>query len=1064
MDLSSTSITDQAHTDAFGLGNTPLGTEAHTNAAPEESFAPVAVDAHTSEAPIETTLVPKESPTTPGFAYANTDATRSDEVFVSERPSFPPVAEATTAAPSPVQAAPRLTTPNPRASASFTSGSASQSHPMPPPMPPPGPAGFISWREIDPEKLKPFIGPLLPQQPPPNKPLPLPPSTSEQRRRENSVQSNLAGNKTTMDEDDSFSLGPPSEDMPEAKTPAKQRLGNTSDTVEDGSVFKSVEKSIKTKHRSLRNKVSTLFGEQAAPQTPGASNTSTSTSTYRPLSLNSHQSDSISFSDIFDNIVSAARTSTASGRLSMSTLSREANTNAPAPTQAMIEPINVQRHSSAPEASETVAHRLAGRVDQATLADLLAASNEAPPPLTEHPAVRGDLSLQARLGLLDVNANPSSVTGTMPARSTAFPWTSGLRVAPLNVGRQRPTQVAVATRHASRSTVASVEPLEGHTTRYVMNATDAARGRQLEEDVDPDPAFDRTVDVVWYRHTNRVGESIRLGYVPNPAKIFEHVSDVFMIKHSRGQETTKYDELGGRFRYFDLDADIRFNIMKKLLEDYLPGKPILLGFKSQASPAWPADNFATLKEVLDPLQAFIRACPRLRADVMTALLMIQPFHVIFTPYVRPAGHPLATKWLFDYVYFMQDLRVEVDMTKQGFRSEWEATGLSVQLQVLGDHVHSLVERLLKRCPRSNPIASLTIHCRRHFGYRQGENPYDGDEDFYKHPLVGVQDQAKASHARKGQPWNRGVKSASLPPSANNPYSGHRRHHGYARDRVPFVHEGHMSVFNPFLKLAGRVWIVRMAGLSESWVSENRMKFWTQAESDAIPDKAKMVHADRYTPSRHAYAAPGYAVYLDYGLRSGIHRFPPLPNSEPMVCAEYDPENDMFIEVGSGNVLGVVENGVEVIARARYPPVPIRDLPVPGGPAVPIDTFNILRPSKIPMTTSGATSPVLEAAKKGYPSKALRLLGLSGDPAATPAASPTEQDPDEDEEPVTPTMPPRTRVSVEQEPFIRRATMEDDRVGELAPARTPKTASRSKALATKKSFLGLMGSDRRNPTV
>ncbi|CAN8100823.1 unnamed protein product [Discula destructiva] len=857
----------------------------------------------------------------------------------------------------------------------------------------PGPARYISYKAVDPEKLKPYSGPVLPQQPPPTKPPPPPPAFH--LRRPNIVGGGLETeskevNRTvlpTLPKSNSDIMTSAKHSTPSVKSKASTACHDSLDSMNG-------QKSVKRLRTALRQKVSTLFGDDVStpsvPCTTEADHDSMSVSIYRPISMHSLDPESNSFSDIFDDVFNATRDSESdlhrssappfvSARPSKSVSSKEVIAHETAPRKR-----GLSRVTTAATSRDEVAHRLAARLgvtDSASRAAICAALDEVAkiaPPLTGHPAIRGDLPLQARLGMIE---DPSNNAALRESRGHAAPLpthAAALRLPPLYVGRQRPTQVAVSTRSASRSIASVIEPSTGYTTRTLVAAPDVTR---TQGDVDFTPTFDRSVDLTWYRYANRPEHGVRESRLPHLAKMFDAHSTVFMVKHSRGRESmsTKYDHLR-RFPYHELDGSIRFKIMEKLLEDYLPGKPVLLNHARQASPAWPEDAFASLWEVLGPLQNVLTACPRLRADVMTALLMTQPFHVIFSPYVKPNTQPLPTKWLLKYVHFMQDVRVELDMTKLGFGHTWQATGLSTRLWDIGNLVHTFVAEVLRRDPRANPMAHLTIHCRRFFGYRQGENPHHGDVAFYKSP-VGKNDEQKPSAQPAGRPWNHGHKSASFPPSANNPYSGHRRHHGGGPEQVPFLHEGHMSVADPFHKLTGRVWSVRVVGMSEKWTMKFH-NFWPKLEFDAVSKESLGLHIDRYTPSRHSYAAPGHAIFLDYGIRAGLHRFPPLPDSEPMVCAAYDAENDVFLEVGSGNILTVKENGVEVIARSENPPIPRRDLPYRGGSPVSLDGLTTaVAVSRIPGPVGRRLSPTMQAMRKGTPKKALQLLGFeeeSGD--------------------------------------------------------------------------------------
>lgn len=893
--------------------------------------------------------------------------------------------------------------------------------------PTPGPAGYISYKHIDPEKLKPFIGPLTKQQPPPNKPLPYPPIARMRRF-------DVADRSQTQPEEATYAaLASTPKTLPEAQmTPIQVTQSTQDDSLASDCTQADIEtkvgqESVKDKRTLLRRKVSALFGEEkstnTATRTLDAAQTATSISTYRPISMNSLDAGDNTFSDIFDDVFNAARHSASESQRSTGPSFSSTNPSVSfvsekSPEETAPRASILARPAVQAASQEEVAERLASRLGitdsvsrKAILEALIEVSPMAPPPLANHPAIRGDLALQARLGMItDSNYNVGlagrrSRTGhrehTVAVNTPQVVTPSavaGTRVLPLNVGRQRPTQVAVSTRHASRSTTTALEPLTGFTTRSLVTVPALTKS---QGDVDPSPAFDRSVDLTWYRFSKNKGHGTREGHLPYLPEQFDALTTVFVVKYSRGREskTTAYDKLQ-RFAYFDLDGPLRFKIMEKLLEDHIPAKPILLNHSRQADPAWAEDAFATLWELLGPLQNVLWACPRLRADVMTAIFLLQPFHVIFSPFVKPITQPLPTKWLFKYLYFMKDVRVELDMTKLGFGPAWHSTGLSTRLWEIGNLVHVFVEQMLERDPHTNPMGNLTIHCRRFFGYHQGDNPYQGDVNFYSAP-AGEHDEQVAGHHPPGEPWNFGQKAPSLPPSANNPYSGHRRHHSGGIDRVPFLHEGHFTVADPFHKLTGRVCAVRMVGMSEKWSMEF-MNFWPKSEFEKIPKEDLGLHIDRYTPSTHTYAAPGYAVYLDYGLRAGVHRFPPLPDSEPMVCTLYDGENDVFLEVGSGNILTVKEGGVEIIARCKNPPMPRSVLPFRGhsptsmqGVAVPC--------SRIPGPVSAIISPKMQAMRKNTPKKALQLLGPeAGDEFdVTPSASPTLSG-DDDDDLVTPT--------------------------------------------------------------
>ncbi|KAI3390968.1 hypothetical protein diail_8303 [Diaporthe ilicicola] len=709
---------------------------------------------------------------------------------------------------------------------------------------PSGPLSTTSSKGIDPDKLQPFIGPLLPQQPPPTRPLPQLPLPSPVKRRvpTKKLFPNMAGQ------------------VDGTKREFVERATKTS--MEEAAELRLDEK----KGRGLRKKISRFFSSDQ----PARSADVPACATYQPLSLTTSQdSQRASFSDIFDDVYNAARGSLKSVRGSQnsgrSSYQKPDRASVSARSGISLPPLSSQHYD---------AH---GSREASTTRPSTPLKIE-PPPLIDHPAVRADRALQDRLGL--------SKDQSVAVSSSGYPILP-LDIPPLSVNRGRPAQTDTITPLGlPRSALSAQGALS--TARLVKEESQATITADKPHDIDPSPAFDRTVDLTWYRTAREEGGTI-ICSIPRPSDRFEHALTLFVAQYAKGRSFKKYDGRK-RFPYFDLPNKIRFEIMRHATADTHTGKPILLNSKRQASPAWPDDAFVSLGSVLRPLQAIMWACPRLRADAMVVLLLTRRFHVIFSPFVKERSQPLPTTWLFRYLHLMQDVSLELDMTKLGFGYSWESTAVDDKIHDIGALVRKFTAEMLTRNP-ANSMGCLTIHCRRYFGYRQGPNTVQGREDAYKDPLVdGEEDGARplvpgrgGSARGVGQPRNHNRQAPSLPPSAVQPYSGHFRHHTDLPDRVPFVTEDQLSVASPLRTLVGRVDSVRMVGFSEQWTYATHLDLWPEAERSSVPDTVKHHHIDRQTPSRHLYAAPNHAVYLDYGIDHGVHRFPPLPDSEPMVC-------------------------------------------------------------------------------------------------------------------------------------------------------------------------------------
>lgn len=620
------------------------------------------------------------------------------------------------------------------------------------------------------------------------------------------------------------------------------------------------------KGKGLRKKISKFFSSDH----PARSADATATTTYQPLSLTTSQdTERLSLSDIFDDVYNAARgslkPSKGSHHSGRSSYQKSDRVSISAQSGDFLPPMQPEYYGT---------HDAKGAI-----ATPPTASCKVKPPLIDHPMIQGDLEIQHTLGS---QINTSFAAVPSPSASVL-----PLGVPPLSVSRYRSLQTDTDASSCFSRPVLSVTEAASK-ARLVKEESQATIIADTHQDVDPSPTFDRTVDLTWYR-TAREDRGTIICSIPRPSGRFEHALALFVAQYAKGRPLKKYDRKK-RFPYFDLPSEIRFEVVRHLVADTDTGKPILLNAKRQASPAWPTDAFVSLGSVLKPLQATMWACPRLRAELMVVLLLTRKFHVIFGPCVREYTQPLPTTWLFRYLHLMQDVSLEIDMTKLGFGHSWEATAMEASMRNIGRLIRRFTAEMLTR-DSANSMGCLTIHCRRYFGYRQGPNTVRGRQGAYKDPFIGREEDVPRSVAsgedgsvrNDGQPHNYNRRAPSLPPSAAKPYSGHLRHHADLPHRVPYVTEDQLSVVSPLRALTGRVDSVRMVGFSEQWTYATHLGVWPETERNAVPNAVKHCHIDRQTPSRHSYAAPGHAVFLDYGINHGVHRYPPLPDSEPMVC-------------------------------------------------------------------------------------------------------------------------------------------------------------------------------------
>ncbi|KUI55780.1 hypothetical protein VP1G_03164 [Cytospora mali] len=893
---------------------------------------------------------------------------------------------------------------------------------------PSGPLSSISYKEIDPAKLQPFIGPLTKQQPPPNRPLPQLPFPSPIKRRAHR-------NKSTTNMADAYKHS--MEDTTEPHVGDKKGKG-------------------------LRKKISKFFsGDQ-----PSRSADTAIATGFRPLSIDTSR-DSQTFSDIFDDVYKAAGGPSHTGRASHNSGHESHQISGRASFQSGGGNVSTASGDFVPRLSSQFG--ATGPPSRAAPTPPVSSPRIEPPPLTEHPALRDDLALQAQWGV--VGTKSVSVPGPglqLPSQDSPT----------LGVTRQRPAPIDTGARKSSKSVSSTFEATTRPKSIKEKPHTTIGTESTLPEDVDPLPAFDRTVDLTLYRHSRNEGDCM-VAFIPRPSNKFGHVRALFIKEFANGQPFTRYKRKK-RFRYFNLPDEVRFEIVRHIIADTHSETPILLNGIRQALPAWPNEAFVSLWSVLEPLQSYLWACPHLRADIMVTLLMTRSFHVIFSPFVKQSSSPLATQWFMRYSHMMQDIRLEVDMTKLGFGHTWNSTTLGTKLQDIGDLISKFTEKMLARDEKANTLGRLTLHCRRYFGYRQGKNSLEEQSGVYAYPLHGcdTNDLHELEFCEDGpgydpnKPMNYNCSAPSLPPSAKSPYSGHRRHHADLPNRVPYVSEYQLTVADPLHNLVGLVDSVRMVGFSEDWTFRTHEALWPKEERDAIPFEHKHIHIDRWTPSRHDYVAPGHAVYFDFGICSGVHRYPPLPDSEPMVCAKYDVGNDVYVELGSGKVLTVTDDGAEFIARVQGSNLPVlarASSPKPCGPPVSrAPSAFVVKPSRIPTPKDGRNlSPMMEAMRNGTPTKAAQLLGLPGTNITNTQLSDYAGETEEDDDYATPTKS-RTVSNASAMTGNVSAQPQEDHMSDLVPqqSRSSSTADtgapRSGRLSSKRSFL-LLGVSRKKST-
>ncbi|KAJ9150460.1 hypothetical protein NKR23_g3739 [Pleurostoma richardsiae] len=321
----------------------------------------------------------------------------------------------------------------------------------------------------------------------------------------------------------------------------------------------------------------------------------------------------------------------------------------------------------------------------------------------------------------------------------------------------------------------------------------------IHEEREPDtplPAWDRTVDVEWHRYVDRSDGNT--SEKSKHTRKFAQTLSKFRLTADRDPDNNAQPQS----RYFQLPDEIRLRVAQLLIADHDPGKPILMNMRGAELPAWSPSSFAAFAPLLRALEPCLTTCFDLRADVMTALLMAQRFHLVFGPYVRPSLNPLATRFATRYAPCMQLVTLELDFARLGFGPSWDAAGLAPGNLGVGTLVDDWVGAMLER-NGSAPMDNLTLLCRRFYGSRPGTDP----------PL-------------------------------------------------PYVPIAAFTSADGIGALAGLIDSVRIAGFSEAWTTAMIRHLWGANMPHSAAERS--THLVRHTPSRVWPLLPGQAARLDYG--------------------------------------------------------------------------------------------------------------------------------------------------------------------------------------------------------
>ncbi|CAM1508559.1 Fc.00g054070.m01.CDS01 [Cosmosporella sp. VM-42] len=277
-------------------------------------------------------------------------------------------------------------------------------------------------------------------------------------------------------------------------------------------------------------------------------------------------------------------------------------------------------------------------------------------------------------------------------------------------------------RNRSRTGVAAAPPegitrLESQASSLVGSNHKVAHRRGL-------PAWDRTMDAVYHKHVEGTK-------CINKAGRFSAALDSFFAENDRSRDKTGY---------FGLPDNVRLRICEHILAPHHRDKPIRLNRPSFDRDVWCGSDFQSPLPTFERLGSCLEVSFSFRADILLAFLSQNSFHATFSPYVGTRINPLATTWLNNYGPYMQNIAIEVDMSRLGFGPGPEA----INLLTGTDHISTLLQNFVisqLRRDESRPLDSLVLLCRRFHGRR---NDSDGTN-----PIMEQSGRASA-HSRRSQ--------------------------------------------------------------------------------------------------------------------------------------------------------------------------------------------------------------------------------------------------------------------------------------------------------------------------
>ncbi|KAI8194969.1 hypothetical protein K4K52_012906 [Colletotrichum sp. SAR 10_76] len=328
------------------------------------------------------------------------------------------------------------------------------------------------------------------------------------------------------------------------------------------------------------------------------------------------------------------------------------------------------------------------------------------------------------------------------------------------------------------------------------------------------PPWDRVVDVVYHKY--------RRGKRPNVEDFaFDQSVAMFFVERGRAPDLDPVSP------FFRLPAIARFKICQDVIISHSSELPISLTNSRSTREVWKDDEFISLASAMEPLQSYLQVSFALHADMMVSFLMTERFHVTYSPFVNAYFDPLATLWYNRYGAFMQDIILELDMTRFGFGPGKQAYKLRAGTIKLDTLIKLFVETQLKR---SSSLKSLVLLCRRFYGQRPKICAPLGAANSTPDDLIEVDEPEGSLAVQK------------------------------VDDAVYYCPDEELKVCEPLVRMEWMIDSMRLAGFSNKYTHSLIRRIFP------IPDDADCLkhHSYRVAPSSVWPRIPGQSSWIDAG--------------------------------------------------------------------------------------------------------------------------------------------------------------------------------------------------------